>query len=123
MHRVEELADRPEGVVPDGAIPFKRVVALDKIIADALGANVGTQAVEREYQHLIYKCGTEFSVLLEISEDELRKATTAKIAEGILRMRQGQVVVEPGYDGEYGKVRIFSAEEPVAATEQQMTLF
>ena len=123
MHRIEELADRPEGVVPEGAIPFKRVVALDKIIADALGANVGTQAVEREYQNLIYTCGTEFNVLLEAPEEELRKATTAKIAEGILRMRQGHVVLEPGYDGEYGKVRIFASEEPIAATEQQMTLF
>ena len=123
MHRIEELADRPEGVVPEGAIPFKRVVALDKIIADALGANVGTQAVEREYQNLIYKCGTEFNVLLEAPEEELRKATTAKIAEGILRMRRGDVVIEPGFDGEYGKVRIFSDAEPAAATEQQLNLF
>jgi uncharacterized protein (TIGR00375 family) len=124
MHRVEELADRPEGVVPEGAIPFTRIVPLDEIIADALGAHVGTQAVEREYQNLIYRCGTEFAALLEVPEDGLRKATTAKIAEGILRMRQGQVVVEPGYDGEYGKVRIFAAgEEPSASAEQQMTLF
>jgi len=84
----------------------------------------GTQAVEREYQSLIYTCGTEFNVLLNATEDELRKATGAKVAEGIIRMRQGRVVVEPGYDGEYGKVKIFSeASGPVAAGEQQLTLF
>jgi uncharacterized protein (TIGR00375 family) len=99
MHRVESLADRPEGETPPGAIPFRRVVQLDKIIADALGVNTGTQAVEREYQNLIYKCGTEFRALLEAPEEELRKATSAKITEGILRMRQRRVRVEPGYAG------------------------
>jgi uncharacterized protein (TIGR00375 family) len=124
MHRVEALADRPEGTVPDGAIPFKRIVQLDKIIADALGMGDGTQAVEREYQNLIYKCGTEFDVLLKATEDELRKATsTGKIVEGILRMREGRVTVEPGYDGEYGKVKLFDDEAKTEAAEQQMTLF
>lgn len=124
MHRVEALADRPEGAQPSGAIPFKRVVQLDEILADALGVGVGTQTVEREYQQLIYKCGTEFNVLLEAPEETLRRATTARIADGILRMRAGRVTVEPGYDGEYGKVKIFDElSEPAAAGEQQMTLF
>ena len=122
MHRVEALADRPAGVVPQGAIPFKRIVALDEIIADALGLGVGTQTVEREYHGLVYKFGTEFKVLLDVEEEELRKAAPAKIADGILRMREGRVVVEPGYDGEYGKVRIFNNETDAPA-EEQMTLF
>jgi uncharacterized protein (TIGR00375 family) len=124
MHRVEELATRPEGTVPERAIPFRRIVGLEEIVADALGVGVGTQAVEREYQNLIYKCGTEFDILLETPEETLRASTTPKVAEGILRMRRGEVVVEPGYDGEYGKVRIFGEAEAVAPTgEQQLTLF
>ena len=124
MHRIEALADRPEGTTPENAIPFQRIVQLDEIIAEALGVGVGTQTVEREYQNLIYHCGTEFNALLTVSEDELRKATQAKIAEGILRMRQGRVVVEPGYDGEYGKVRIFTeTAQAEASSEQQLTLF
>ena len=122
MHRVEMLADRPAGITPENAIPFRHVVALDEIIADALGVGVGTQTVEREYQNLTYKCGTEFDILLTVSEEELRKVTAAKIVDGILRMRQGQVAVEPGYDGEYGKIRIFD-DAPAAIGEQQMTLF
>jgi len=123
MHRVETLADRPEGAAPANAIPFQHLVALDEIIADALEVGVGTQAVEREYQQLIYKCGTEFEVLLHATEEALRGATTPKIVEGILRMRQGRVDVEPGYDGEYGKIKLFGDAAPTPAGEQQMTLF
>ena len=123
MHRVEALADRPEGARSSTAIPFQHLVALDEIIADALGVGVGTQAVEREYQQLIYKCGTEFNVLLEASKETLRSATTSKIAEGILRMRQGRVEVDPGYDGEYGKIKLFGETAPAQAGEQQLTLF
>ena len=122
MNRIEALADRPEGTTPSNAIPFQRIVQLDEILAEALGVGVGTQTVEREYQNLIHHCGTEFEVLLSATEEALRKVTTAKIAEGILRMRAGKVSVEPGYDGEYGKVRIFG-EESAPVGEQQMSLF
>lgn len=123
MHRVEELADRPEGTPHTGAIPFKRLVPLEEIVAEALGVGVGTQAVAREYQQLISKCGSEFNVLLETPEDVLRQAANAKVVDGILRVREGRVEVEPGYDGEYGKVRLFEGQTPVEAGEQQMTLF
>jgi uncharacterized protein (TIGR00375 family) len=123
MHRVETLADRPEGAMPECAIPFKRIVPLEEIVAEVLGVGVGTQAVEREYQSLIHHCGTEFHVLLNASEEELRKATTAPIAESIIRVREGRVSIEPGYDGEYGKVHFAEGAPAAAAGEQQMTLF
>jgi len=123
MHRVDTLADRPEGSRPERAIPFTRVVPLDQIIAETLRVGVGTQTVEREYQSLIHYCGTEFSVLLKASEEELRKATSPQIAESILRVREGRVTIEPGYDGEYGKVHFSESEPAAAAGEQQMTLF
>jgi len=125
MHRVEALADRPEGQQAPAGIPFKRTVPLEELIADAVGAGVETQAVEREYLNLVTRCGSEFAVLLKTPEEELRRVAPARIAEGVLRMRQGQVQVEPGYDGEYGKVRVFPPADEAGATEteQQLTLF
>ncbi len=123
MHRIEALADRPEGTVPEHALPFQHVIPLDEILADVLGVGVGTQTVDREYQHLVYQLGTEFNVLLSASEEALRKVTTARIAEGIVRVRTGHVTLEPGYDGEYGKVHIFEGAQKVETTEQQLTLF
>jgi uncharacterized protein (TIGR00375 family) len=123
MNRIEKLADRPEGETPPHAIPFKHAVPLEELIAQALGVGVGTQAVEREYFSLLARFGTEFAVLLNTPEEELRSATPAKIAEAVVRMRRGQVVIEPGYDGEYGKVRIFGEAESTPSGEQQLTLF
>ncbi|MBI4343572.1 MAG: DNA helicase UvrD [Candidatus Omnitrophica bacterium] len=123
MHRVDDLADRPEGSVPARALPFKRTVPLEEILADVLGVGVGTQAVEREYHQLVYKCGSELRVLLAVPESELRAATSPRIADAVLRMRQGRVRVEPGYDGEYGVVKILADDAPAAAQEEQLTLF
>lgn len=121
MHRVDALADRPDGAAPARTIPFVRSVPLEEIIAHTLEMGVGTKAVQREYWKLIDACGTEFGALLESPADGLRRATTPEIAHAILQVREGRVAVEPGYDGEYGTVRVL--EEPAhAVTGEQTTL-
>src|SRR3989338_6232609 len=120
MHRVEELADRPEGFVPDNAIPFKSMIPLSQIIADARGVGEQSVAVEREYMSLVTKCVSEFNILLGMSEGDLRAQLPEKIAEGVIRVRNGKVNILAGYDGEYGKIKIFNEEE---AGEKQLTLF
>lgn len=122
LNRVEELADRPEGFKPENAIPFKSLVPLEEIIADALGQSNLATAVEREYKKLIEKFENEFNVLLEVEKEELENITLPEIVEGILRVRKGEVFIEPGYDGVYGKIRIFQREEQKTPTRQG-TLF
>jgi uncharacterized protein (TIGR00375 family) len=107
LSRIEQLADRPEGFVPENAIPFKSLVPLEEIIADALGKNTKTVEVEKHYKNLIENFGNEFTVLLKASRSDLEAATLPEIAEGIIRAREGKVFIEPGYDGVYGKVKIF----------------
>ena len=122
LSRVEKLADKPEGFKPDGVIPFKSLVPLEEIIAESLGQNTGTKQVEAEYKNLIEKFGQEFKILLDISKTDLESATLPKIAEGIMRVREGKVSVEPGFDGVFGKVRIFSKAEQKKLPNQK-TLF
>ena len=111
LNRVEQLADRPEGFKSADAIPYKSLIPLEEIIAEALGVGVGTKEVEKEYLSLIKKFGSEFNVLLNVSLSDLKLATLPEVAEGISRVREGKVKVEPGYDGVYGKIRIFSGGE------------
>jgi len=122
LNRVEELADREEGFKPEGTIPFKSLVPLPEIIADVLGVLSGAKQVETEYKKLIEKFDNEFKILLEASQSELETATLSEIAEGIMRIREGKVNIEPGYDGVFGKIRIFSQGEQKKLSRQN-TLF
>jgi uncharacterized protein (TIGR00375 family) len=122
LNRVEQLADRPEGFQPENAIPFKSVIPLEEIISDALGQNPGTVEVEKEYNNLIEKFENEFNVLLKVSRFDLESVTLPEIAEGIIRTREGKVFIEPGYDGVYGKIKIFQKGEQKNVSKQG-TLF
>lgn len=127
LNRVEELADRPAfdtslAGKPAGAIPFKSLIPLEEIIADVLRVGVGTKQSLAEYEKLIKLFGNEFQVLLDASFEDLQSATLPEIAEGIKRVREGNVMIEPGYDGEYGKIRIFGNNEQVSLVSQK-TLF
>ena len=122
LNRVDSLADRPEGFKPAASIPFKSLIPLTEIIADALGMMDGTKQVEEEYKNLIEKFENEFNILIDISRQDLEAATLPEIAEGIIRVREGKVFITPGYDGVYGKIRIFSEGEQKTVSRQK-TLF
>ena len=117
-YRVQELADRPPGYRPESAIPYKSLVPLDEIIAESLGVGTASKKVKEEYKNLVGKIGSEFAVLVDASRADLERAAIPQVAEGIMRVREGRVQIEPGYDGEYGKVKIFIEGERQAATLQ-----
>ncbi|MFH1582932.1 MAG: endonuclease Q family protein, partial [Candidatus Falkowbacteria bacterium] len=112
MNRVDELADRALGFKPKYAAPFKKLVELDKIIAEAIDIK-SRQAnkVQVEYNKLIKQGGNELNILLNISLKELEKMTDATVVEGVKRVREGNLIIKPGFDGQYGTVKIFSEQE------------
>jgi PHP family Zn ribbon phosphoesterase len=104
LQRVEELADRPEGFVPKDAIPFKTLLPLYEIISFAWGSGeLYSKKVLEEHDKLIEKFGNELNVLLNVSKEELLKVTNEKIADAIIKVREGKVKYQPGYDGNYGR--------------------
>lgn len=123
MNRVQELADRPVGYTAKGAIPFKSMVPLDEIIGEAYDLGVSSKKVQAEYHKLVASIGSEFSVLIESSLAELAGATTPTIVEGIRRIREGRLHIEPGYDGEYGVVKIFDGKDRKKLAKAQVSIF
>ncbi|MBU0568731.1 endonuclease Q family protein [bacterium] len=111
MNRVKELSDREEGFVPESAIPYKNLIPLEEIIAQAINKRVGTKAVGRHYQNLIHHFKSEFFILLEAAKEELCSVVETKIASAIIMAREGKVDIKPGYDGLYGEIDILKEEE------------
>jgi len=121
MNRVEELADRPLGFRPKNVPGFVKLVELDKIIAEAIGIKSRHSAkVQTEYSNLINNFGNEMKILMNEPIESIEKVALPKIAEGISRVREGKLIIEPGFDGQYGVVKIFNSE---AEKEKQKSLF
>lgn len=107
--RVEELADRPAGFKSQTAASFKKVIELDKIIAEALNIKSrSSKQVRAEYQRLVSKFGSELFILLDCDLKVLAADIDFRILEGIKRSRSGNLDIKPGFDGQYGSVNIFS---------------
>ena len=103
--RVEELADRPGGYMPKNAIGYRHLLPLSEIIAIVMGdTNPASQRVSDKYDALVGKFGSEYSVMLDVSQDRLRDVSGPEISSAILRVRNDDIFVEPGYDGVYGKL-------------------
>jgi uncharacterized protein (TIGR00375 family) len=122
MARVEELADHPEGRKPPRWRPYHSLVPLPEIIADARGVGPNTRSVNTVYRDMLNKLGNEYFILFDAPVDKIARAAGPMIAEGVRRVRSGQIDIRPGYDGVFGEVRIYSPGERATAKEQ-MTLF
>ncbi|MCL5008890.1 MAG: endonuclease Q family protein [Patescibacteria group bacterium] len=124
LSRVAELADREYGFVPPEAIPFKNIIPLEEIIAETFNVGAGSKRVLETYNRMTDK-NPEFEILLDLPESEIAKISATEIATAILRVREGKVRVEGGYDGVFGKIHIFSDEErdKVLRKPKQMGLF
>jgi uncharacterized protein (TIGR00375 family) len=103
LHRVEELADRPEGFRPADAVDYKSLIPLSEIISMVTGTDVFTKKVWEIYNQLIAKFNNEFNILLNAEKEELKRVVKDKLADLIIKNREGRIKVLPGYDGVYGK--------------------
>ncbi|UCG14206.1 MAG: DNA helicase UvrD, partial [Deltaproteobacteria bacterium] len=118
MHRVEELADLPAGSCSPAGRPYQSTIPLMEIIAEVMQAGVNTKKVMGAYLDLLSRLGNEYHVLLEAELDSIRQTSSDLLAEAISRVRSGRVEIQPGYDGEFGTIRVFSKEERQQITGQ-----
>jgi DNA helicase-2/ATP-dependent DNA helicase PcrA len=112
-HRVEVLADRSEAqaLPPATAGTVSNLVPLPEILSELTASGAASRAVARGYDQAIAKLGSELSILQSVPVEDIARAGSALLAEAITRLRAGQVICEPGYDGEYGVIRLFEDSE------------
>ncbi|HIT64018.1 MAG TPA: UvrD-helicase domain-containing protein [Candidatus Ventrimonas merdavium] len=121
-HRMEQLADRPEGAVREGAKPFESLVPLPEVLAASTGYSSASRKVQGMYQKMTEELGTEFEILRTMPLEMIGKHSGRLAAEGIRRLRAGKVDRLPGFDGEYGIIRLFEPWE-IEDVDGQMNLF
>ncbi|MEE0776937.1 MAG: UvrD-helicase domain-containing protein, partial [Bacillota bacterium] len=108
-HRVEELADRDIPIPLDK--PFEQLIPLTEIIADTLGGSAASKKTQKEYFQMLEDLGPELEILRSVPLGEIEKSAGLCVARGVEKLRQGQVKLTPGYDGEYGTVSLFTPRE------------
>ncbi|NJB68245.1 uncharacterized protein (TIGR00375 family) [Desulfobaculum xiamenense] len=110
LNRVMELADRETPLQPSGQPGFSSLVPLPEIVGEVLGVGPSSKKVQAFYGRLIARFGSELAVLQEVPLEDIAHVSTP-LAEGIARMRRGQVLRQPGFDGQYGVITVFSPAE------------
>lgn len=119
LQRVEELAQRQADVAGDGIgiargegvrPPFRSLVGLQQIVAESIGRGVNTKGVQTQYQRLVSDLGSELYILTDAAIADIAAVGGERIAEGVQRVRNGDIAIEPGYDGVFGKVSVWNAD-------------
>jgi len=133
MHRVEKLAQRPTNIKtaadefgvtwvedPTNLHPkYVKLVPLVEIIAESAGVMPGSIRVLNTYDEMINKFGSEFNILLKTSISDLEKSFGEKIGQGVAKVRKQEIKVDPGFDGEFGKVKIWDERKLKEISEKK----
>jgi len=122
LHRVMELADRAEPVFPAGSPAVHSLIPLQEIVAELVDCGPASKKVAAGYARLISVFGSEFGLLLDTPIAEIQSKGFPLLAEAIDRVRTNRVIRQPGYDGEFGVITVFSEGERASLCGQSSLL-
>ena len=123
LNRVQKLANRPEGFMPDNRHGYQTIVPLADILSEIFEVGPNTKKVNTNFNKAVETLGPELEVLLSKSIKEIETANIPLLARAIEKMRKGMIKTSPGFDGEFGKVQIFDPEEKKRLKGENQTLF
>ncbi len=121
-HRVEVLADRPEGFRPENAKPFESLAPLPEVIAASTGVSAISKRTAALYEKLLDEMGPEFRILRDAPLSDVERIAGSCVAEGLRRLRLGQVERRAGFDGQYGVISLLAPAE-IERIGGQISLF
>lgn len=106
MNRVESLADRQHGIIPQGAKPYHSLIPLVEILSEIYNCGVNSQKIQKIYHDTLSIFGPELKILMDVSLEDISRNYSPLLSEAISQMRCGNVHLDAGYDGEFGTARI-----------------
>lgn len=121
-YRVEELSYQPISFESKSNKSVEYIIPLIEILSEMNGVKSITKKVQQEYERIFSTLGNEFDILRTISTDEIRMHGFMELAHVIAKIRNGDVHIEPGYDGVYGKITLFPTQTEKKQSQNQMTL-
>jgi len=122
--RVETMADRQEDEIPQGRVPFESLIPLQEIVSECVQVGVNSKKVTTEYFRLLAELGPDLHILRAAPLHDIHATGGPVLAEAIRRVRTRAVHIDPGYDGEYGTIKIFNdGEREKIIDDGQMSLF
>jgi len=110
LHRVLALADRKTPQKPKHHPDYTSLIPLKEILSEFLGVGPKSKKVNTLYVELIEKFGSELDILLNVPLEDLKQKHSL-LGEAVARMRRREVLRQPGFDGEYGKISLFTPKE------------
>lgn len=108
LHRINILADREPGYSPSNRVPYIKVVPLREIISYVTRKAPTSVAVSKTYLDMVSKLGTEYSILVDASTESITESFGEDIGTAIENMRKGDITIEPGYAGVFGKIDLLN---------------
>ena len=119
MNRVVQLADRDDLTEKKNKLPFHSLVPLKEILSEILETGPQSMRVTKAYNSLLKKGGSEFDLLLNLPVEKIRKVGNEVLAEAIRRMRNREIYIKEGFDGEFGKIKVFQENEKKEIAPQE----
>jgi len=101
--------------------PFVSMVSLMEILLEI--NNGSPTKAQNDYENLTSNWATEFDILLKKPYEEIEKQGGEKLMTAIKTVRERKVFVDPGYDGVFGKVKIFNEKTKLEVPASQQSLF
>ncbi|MGM0531436.1 MAG: UvrD-helicase domain-containing protein [Bacteroidota bacterium] len=110
-NRVVKLSDREDILQRKNRLPYYSIIPLKEMLSEIEGVGENSKRINKKYEQLIRKAGTEFNILQYLPVEEIKAIGGEVLAEAIRRMRNNEVIIKEGFDGEYGQIKVFQPDE------------
>lgn len=111
MNRVVQLSDREDLGQRPNCHPFHSIIPLKEMLGELEGVGPNSQKVDHRYMSLIKQGVPELELLLDTPVEDIKKRGGGELAEAVCRMRNREIYIREGFDGQYGIINVFAENE------------